>query len=69
MVASFCLSLGAALCLLAISRHNYPGGVALARLHDIMAGRTTGVEIKVHIGVEAAMTGVSRFGQLESNWK
>ncbi|XP_064400610.1 dol-P-Man:Man(7)GlcNAc(2)-PP-Dol alpha-1,6-mannosyltransferase-like [Halichondria panicea] len=68
VLSTLCLSLGASLCLLAISRHNYPGGVAFTRLHELMADRTGSGDIKVHIGVEAAMTGVSRFGELEPNW-
>lgn len=58
---------GFSLCLLYISSHNYPGGVAFSRLHHLMAGRKVG-EVRVHIGVEAAMTGVSRFGELDPSW-
>ena len=105
-----------ALCFLHVSRHNYPGGVAFSRLHQlvdrhieekiseyIVYGRQSlviimlhvhysfstknfievhvnstscrgiiliaGGDVSVHIGVEAAMTGVSRFGELNPAWK
>ena len=54
-----------------ISRHNYPGGVAFSKLHQLMGNpgvREKLGNVSVHIGVEAAMTGVSRFGELEPNW-
>ena len=71
VVCSLVLSLGASLCFLHISRHNYPGGVAFSQLHQLVAN--PGVKerlgnVSVHIGVEAAMTGVSRFGESEPNW-
>jgi alpha-1,6-mannosyltransferase len=47
--------------------HNYPGGRALQTLHLLARDRTqTGQVTTVHIDVPAAMTGVSRFGQLQS---
>ncbi|KAJ2454212.1 alpha-1,6- mannosyltransferase [Coemansia sp. RSA 2336] len=47
-----------------ISSLNYPGGHALAQLHAIepRAG------VRVHIDTFAAMTGVTRFGQLRTDW-
>jgi alpha-1,6-mannosyltransferase len=64
------LSFGLAQCFFSISRHNYPGGQALSLLHSLVDHDT---EIRmggvnVHIGVEAAMTGVSRFGEERSSW-
>jgi alpha-1,6-mannosyltransferase len=49
--------LGAIFLFSGASYSNYPGGEALRKLHrlDVQVGR-------VHIGVRAAMTGVSRFG-------
>jgi alpha-1,6-mannosyltransferase len=41
---------------------NYPGGEALRRLHDLADSGGGGQKLSVHIGVRAAMTGVSRFG-------
>ena len=43
--------------------HNYPGGHALQSLVDSSLSQTCiAKKIKVHIGVDAAMTGVTRFG-------
>ena len=56
--------------MLLVSRQNYPGGHALHQLHSI---ETTSVEVDVkvpvHIDVLAAMTGVSRFGELGLPWR
>eukprot|EP00191_Tetraselmis_sp_GSL018_P018273 CAMPEP_0177579542 /NCGR_PEP_ID=MMETSP0419_2-20121207/1021_1 /TAXON_ID=582737 /ORGANISM="Tetraselmis sp., Strain GSL018" /LENGTH=580 /DNA_ID=CAMNT_0019068227 /DNA_START=351 /DNA_END=2089 /DNA_ORIENTATION=+ len=57
-------SLFPALVLLRASHLNYPGGVALERLHAF-SPCTMGT---VHIGVQAAMTGVTRFGELGPPW-
>ncbi|KAJ2866984.1 alpha-1,6- mannosyltransferase [Coemansia aciculifera] len=43
---------------------NYPGGQALAMLH----GMENAPGAKVHIDSFAAMTGVSRFGQVRDDW-
>lgn len=60
-----------------VSMHNYPGGVALQKLHAIegfpkwhseLSPNTTNVNY-VHIGVYPAMTGVSRFGEHGEPWK
>ncbi|GAB4819169.1 hypothetical protein N2152v2_006215 [Parachlorella kessleri] len=76
---------GACLTLLSVaaSRWNYPGGHALARLHELAqqqpawqqqhgkkaGGGVPGTNMtSVHIGVLPAMTGVSRFGELGPPW-
>jgi len=59
---------GAALSLvfLRASQLNYPGGVALHRLHKEHEECAPGL---VHIGTLAAMTGVTRYGQLGGAWR
>lgn len=49
-----------------ISRLNYPGGQALARLHEL---ESCDASVSVHIDTYTAMTGASLFGQLCSEWK
>eukprot|EP00752_Nemacystus_decipiens_P012960 g11469.t1 len=50
---------------LAAARANYPGGAALEALHSAIEAevRTSDKDVLVHVDAEAAMTGVSRFGQ------
>jgi alpha-1,6-mannosyltransferase len=48
-----------------ISRFNYPGGDALLALHTIEAHRP---HVSVHMDSDAAMTGVSLYGQSNSRW-
>ena len=48
-----------------ISSLNYPGGVALEKLHEKVP---CSVPVTVHISNLAAQTGVTRFGQLCENW-
>ncbi|XP_033746199.1 dol-P-Man:Man(7)GlcNAc(2)-PP-Dol alpha-1,6-mannosyltransferase-like isoform X2 [Pecten maximus] len=57
------LSLTAAF--LYISRHNYPGGVAMRYFHQITPPHN---KEHVHIDVATAQTGVTRFTQLNNNW-
>lgn len=51
-----------------ISYHNYPGGVAMLALHDMIdqdASLPNEDKIQVHIDAYAAMTGASLFTQLD----
>lgn len=70
-----CLLVAGSLCasavMLAVSRHNYPGGHALYELHQWQAGRLQGDQepVSVHIDVLPAMTGVSKFGEQGLEWK
>lgn len=63
-------SICASTIMLAVSRHNYPGGHALHELHQWQASKMHGSQgpFIVHIDVLPAMTGVSRFGELGWPW-
>ncbi|UYV79825.1 ALG12 [Cordylochernes scorpioides] len=60
------LNLLASCMLLYISANNYPGGMALSRLHKIEPRHS---DVSVHIDVFTAQTGASRFGELHPNWR
>jgi len=47
-----------------VSSLNYPGGYGLYHLHKIVKDEKT----TIHIDTLAAMTGVSRFGEINPNW-
>ncbi len=67
---ALCLGVAALVssCLLGAARLNYPGAHALLALH-----RGVGVHVsrglRVHVGVDAAMSGVSRFLELPPPWR
>ncbi|KAL5014000.1 hypothetical protein ScPMuIL_008270 [Solemya velum] len=48
-----------------VSRQNYPGGQAMKLFHEIEKNNT---DVKLHIDVASAQTGVTRFTQLNDNW-
>ncbi|KYM99285.1 putative dolichyl-P-Man:Man(7)GlcNAc(2)-PP-dolichyl-alpha-1, 6-mannosyltransferase [Cyphomyrmex costatus] len=52
--------------LLCVASFNYPGGLAIARLHRLERGSIKPVH--VHIDVLTAQTGVSRFTQTNASW-
>jgi alpha-1,6-mannosyltransferase len=62
-LALLVLSLGASTAFVAVSRHNYPGGVALEYLATLTTYKDDPAAMVVYIDNAAAMTGVSLFGQ------
>ena len=52
--------------LLCVAGSNYPGGMAIARLHRLE--RNSADSVYVHIDAFSAQTGVSRFTQINSSW-
>ncbi|CAK0780776.1 hypothetical protein CVIRNUC_005171 [Coccomyxa viridis] len=73
VVALLACSAAASVLMTLVSRANYPGGHALARLHATEAASAAeaaraGRNLTVHIDVLAAMTGVSRFGEAGKPW-
>jgi len=52
--------------LLSIAKTNYPGGAAISRIHQL---ESSGSNVFLHIDNLAAQTGVSRFTQINENWR
>lgn len=68
IAASLAGSLALACCFTAAARLNYPGAHALLALHASSPPRGTRGP-RVHVGVEAAISGVSRFLELPPPWQ
>ncbi|TPX33102.1 hypothetical protein SmJEL517_g03915 [Synchytrium microbalum] len=49
-----------------VSSMNYPGGIALARLHTLYPPST---QLYIHLDTYTCTTGASLFGQLNNEWK
>ena len=71
-LALVALSFAGTAIFLASSHHNYPGGLALSKLHrhyDDAMGECETCKVVVFIDNAAAMTGINRFGEIGGeNW-
>jgi alpha-1,6-mannosyltransferase len=67
-IGALVLSLAASLAFVEVSRRNYPGGLALDALTHHVQKEQQGriAEIRVHVDVASAMTGVSKFAEREA---
>jgi alpha-1,6-mannosyltransferase len=52
--------------MLSIACTNYPGGAAIVRLQQL---ENSDSSVNLHIDVLSAQTGISRFTQLNNNWR
>lgn len=66
VVAHLALNAVFTLFMLCIAGANYPGGIAISRLHRL---ESPSEPVFVHIDVLSAQTGVSRFTQRYPNWR
>ena len=65
VIGLLALSLAGSAVMASASRLNYPGGVALGKLHELRDGP---VGASVWLSDLACQSGVTRFGQLRSDW-
>jgi alpha-1,6-mannosyltransferase len=61
------LSLAASFVFVAVSRHNYPGGRALEALTSHVRDSSL-TQVRVHVDVASAMTGVSKFAERQARY-
>lgn len=66
VLSHFILNAAFTMFLLCVSSSNYPGGRAITRLHQLEKDTPY---VNVHIDTFTAQTGVSRFTQINPDWR
>ncbi|XP_071490266.1 dol-P-Man:Man(7)GlcNAc(2)-PP-Dol alpha-1,6-mannosyltransferase-like [Diadema antillarum] len=66
VLGHFAVNVVATALMLGVSHHNYPGGDIMHQMHQSIPANS---DIHVHIDVATAQTGVSRFTQVNQNWR
>jgi len=73
ILAALAVAVAASTAFAAAAYHNYPGAAALAHVHKLGESRGGAAArrkpMAVHIGVDAAMSGVSRFLERPAPWR